>query len=62
MIHYLKWTFPLLGLFAWLTVKDFLSGRRSHSIAVVAVGLFYVLSARIDLQPVDPLTAAMESS
>jgi hypothetical protein len=60
LIHYLKWTFPLLGLFAWLTVKDFLSGRRSRSIAVIAVGLFCVLSARVDLQPVDPLAAAME--
>lgn len=28
-IHYFKWTFPFLALFAWLLIKDILSLRRS---------------------------------
>jgi hypothetical protein len=62
LIHYLKWTFPLLGLFAWLAVKTVLSGRRIGSTALAATGLIFLLSVRIDLELVDAAAGTVSPS
>jgi hypothetical protein len=61
LIHYLKWTFPLLGLFAWITVKNVLSGRSVRATAALAVGLFCLLSVRVGLEAVESTAGAAES-
>jgi hypothetical protein len=62
LIHYLKWIFPLLGLFAWLTVKNVLSGHRIGSTAVAAVGLIFLLSVHVDLKRVDAVASTASPS
>lgn len=62
LIHYLKWTFPLLGLFAWLAVKNVLSGRQTVSAAVAAAGLIGLLSVRIQLERVDAVAGTASPS
>ncbi len=62
LIHYLKWTFPLFGLFAWLAVKNVLSGRRTVSAAVAAAGLIGLLSVRIELERVDAVAGTASPS
>jgi hypothetical protein len=56
LIHYLKWTFPLLGLFAWTAVKNVLSGRQITAAAAAAICLLCLLSVRIDLERVDAVS------
>lgn len=43
-IHYFKWTFPFLGLFAWLLVSDVVSGWRKGSGWVMPLTVLVVLS------------------
>jgi hypothetical protein len=62
LIHYLKWTFPFLGLFAWLAVKTVLSGNRTKSAVLAATGLICLLSVRIDLERVDAATGTVSPS
>lgn len=62
LIHYLKWIFPLLGLFAWLTVKNILSGRRIGSTAIAATGLILLLSVHVDLVRVDAVASTSSPS
>lgn len=42
-IHYFKWTFPFLALFAWLLVKQILEGWRSRKGWVLPVVLLIVI-------------------
>ncbi|UEM01401.1 hypothetical protein JL101_015435 [Skermanella rosea] len=60
LIHYLKWTFPFLGLFAWLAARDMLGGRRAVPVMGCAVVLFVLLSVRIDLEKIALPGAALE--
>jgi hypothetical protein len=62
LIHYLKWTFPFLGLFAWLAVKTVLSGHRTKSAVLAAAGLICLLSVRIDLERVDAAAGTISPS
>jgi hypothetical protein len=58
LIHYLKWTFPLLGLFAWVAVKNMFTGRQITVPATAAICLLCLLSVRIDLERVDAVSGA----
>lgn len=57
-IHYFKWTFPFLALFAWLLVKQVLEGRRRRegwvfpaALLVAIPALLSSLHLAIDVKP-----------
>lgn len=51
-VHYFKWMFPVLALFAWLLARD---GRRNPRLALGLVGMMLALtSVRFEPVPVAP--------
>lgn len=55
-IHYLKWVLPLLGLMAWLLVRDC---RRAPFRAIAAIGVIFLLTGlRLVAVPAPPLEEA----
>ncbi|EWY36018.1 hypothetical protein N825_31850 [Skermanella stibiiresistens SB22] len=62
LIHYWKWTFPMLGLFAWLAIHDTLDDRAFVPASLSAIALFCLLSIRVDFERVHSTEAAIQPS
>jgi hypothetical protein len=56
-IHYFKWIFPLLGMFAWASIRDLVLTRNYRLHGILALGLLIVLSIRLS-----PYTIAATSA